>query len=285
MEFLDLEQGTQEWLDWKAHHPSSASMDSAIMGVGPYEIKNQAHFAKFLDGDIVIEENQFMKRGSNVEPMVRDEINSQRQVIGGPVCAQDGEYIASLDNWCPHTKHIDEIKVVAGHNSKRWVAAQRGEILEHDYWQICHQVGGGGDVRSASLVVSDAEQHIEIAAPIEKLKEDWVTLKATWEAFFENYEPGKPFHENESERAVVLAKVYIELTNRQAKLKNHVESVKNDLIVLSQGEPMTVGCLTVSKEIIRQGNVDYSKVPELEGVDLEPYRKASSTYQKIEVAK
>ena len=31
----------------------------------------------------------------------------------------------------------------------------------------------------------------------------------------------------------------------------------------------------------RKGNVDYSKIPELQGVDLERYRKAGSTYWKI----
>jgi hypothetical protein len=33
--------------------------------------------------------------------------------------------------------------------------------------------------------------------------------------------------------------------------------------------------------ISRKGNVDYSRIPEIEGVNVEDYRKPGTSYQKI----
>jgi len=59
--------------------------------------------------------------------------------------------------------------------------------------------------------------------------------------------------------------------------KDAFEQVKQQVIDVGRD---TVGCLKVVT-VERKGAIDYKKVPELEGVDLEPYRKKSTEFIKI----
>jgi len=74
-----------------------------------------------------------------------------------------------------------------------------------------------------------------------------------------------------------------ELYRLQCIIKTHTELAKpliDDLRELSQYESSTDGSFLYSK-ILRKGSVDYTKVPELEGVDLESYRKSEVESWKL----
>ena len=64
------------------------------------------------------------------------------------------------------------------------------------------------------------------------------------------------------------------------ELEKEEEEVRKQLIFLS-GESNTKGAGISLCQIQRKGNVDYSKIPELRGVDVEKYRKPAINSWRI----
>ena len=77
-----------------------------------------------------------------------------------------------------------------------------------------------------------------------------------------------------------LSDQYIELLAKQEQIKSEIEDLKKDILERAQGGKDKIGQLTVSK-IERKGAVDYKKIPELKGVDLEQFRKKPTNFWKI----
>lgn len=73
-----------------------------------------------------------------------------------------------------------------------------------------------------------------------------------------------------------LSKAYIELEDHIKDLNEELKHLKAKIIAKAEYNQELIGCLKVSKST-RAGTVDYAKVPELKGVDLEQYRKKPST--------
>ena len=60
----------------------------------------------------------------------------------------------------------------------------------------------------------------------------------------------------------------------------HKEDLRKQLIFLS-GESNSRGSGISLCQVVRKGNVDYAKIPELKGIDLEKYRKGSISSWRI----
>jgi len=58
------------------------------------------------------------------------------------------------------------------------------------------------------------------------------------------------------------------------------ELIKEEMLRYTNGRPAK-GCGLSLTQCSRKGTVDYSKIPEIRGVDLERYRKQATTYWKI----
>jgi hypothetical protein len=74
-----------------------------------------------------------------------------------------------------------------------------------------------------------------------------------------------------------------EFSDVQAKIKELIdeeEQLRNQLIFLSSGSNCKGGGVSLCM-YPRKGNIEYAKIPELKGVDLEAYRKPSSPCYKI----
>jgi hypothetical protein len=77
-----------------------------------------------------------------------------------------------------------------------------------------------------------------------------------------------------------LMKEYLPLDEEIKALEKRKSELKQGLKTLSQGRSATGHGGTLVKSMM-PGFVDYSKIPQLQGVDLEPYRKPS--FEKWEV--
>lgn len=78
----------------------------------------------------------------------------------------------------------------------------------------------------------------------------------------------------------VLSDQYIELLAKQEQIKSEIEDLKKDIFAKAKGGKDKIGQLTVTN-IERKGAVDYKKIPELKGLDLEQYRKKPTNFWKI----
>lgn len=97
-----------------------------------------------------------------------------------------------------------------------------------------------------------------------------------------------PFDEDEcvkrdDELWVEYAKQYIDLSSKIKSLSEQQERIKNHLIYLSASKNTQGGGVSL-KKVERIGNIDYSKVHELQNVDLEMYRKASTSTWRISLS-
>lgn len=75
----------------------------------------------------------------------------------------------------------------------------------------------------------------------------------------------------------------LELTSIRAERKtlDHREQEIKDLLVLMSGHVNSTGGGIQVQKIVKSGSIEYSRIPELEGVDLEPYRKKPTEYWKV----
>lgn len=81
-------------------------------------------------------------------------------------------------------------------------------------------------------------------------------------------------------RAYDLALQVIELQEQIKELEARKDGLKKQVIAEVGGETVILRDLLIQRKI-RKGSVDYGRVPQLAGVDLEPFRKTDVEYFEI----
>jgi hypothetical protein len=81
---------------------------------------------------------------------------------------------------------------------------------------------------------------------------------------------------------VDLAKEAYNIREERKRIEKIEEELFARLLIESKNEELSAGGFSLSK-VIRKGSVDYAQIPVLQGLDLEPYRKAEITTWKLSV--
>ena len=86
------------------------------------------------------------------------------------------------------------------------------------------------------------------------------------------------------------AKLFNKYKTLKAKisvLEEELETVETEMKKLAEeSKHPRVKCVGVHLvQVARAGNIDYAKIPQLKGVDLEPFRKKGSVYWKTSIEK
>lgn len=103
---LDLEQGTEEWLNWR-HSGIGASDASTVMGDNRFQSPSELLYQK--KNKINTEPNEKMRLGTSLEPEARDSYIEETGMPVEPLCLQSKEYswlIASMDGVTDDYGHI-----------------------------------------------------------------------------------------------------------------------------------------------------------------------------------
>jgi len=133
---LDLEQGTEEWLDWR-HSGIGASDASTVMGDNRFQSPSELLYEK--RNKINTEPNEKMRLGMSLEPEARDLYIQKTGMLVEPLCLQSKEYswlIASMDGITDDYGHIVEIKCG---RSAYW-QANKDTVPSYYYGQLQHQL-------------------------------------------------------------------------------------------------------------------------------------------------
>jgi hypothetical protein len=77
-----------------------------------------------------------------------------------------------------------------------------------------------------------------------------------------------------------LASRYQEVTSMLSSLEREQKELKERLISSCNGQNSMGGGIKISK-CLRKGSIDYGKVPELIGVNLDSYRKKTTQYWRV----
>ena len=283
---VKLVQGTPEWHAHRANY-RNASETAAVMGVSPWQTPYQLW--EIRTGKKTPEVNAAMARGSALEPQARSAYEQLTGHVMQPLVLVEGSYSASLDGLTFDGQLIVEIKCpVKGKDSSLWQSVAQGDVPEHYGWQIEHQLMVSG-AALAHLYVFDGQEGILLEVPSQP--ERWREIHTAWEEFMRCIETDTPPALTERDKVIrkdgawqTAAETYVKLKAEADRLAQQLDTAKTALINLAS-HPTEAGFGVSVTRFWKQGNVDYKKVPELNGVDLEAYRKQGGFETRVTVGK
>lgn len=282
LEIMDIPQGSPEWHALRKTK-ITATDASIIMGASHWKTRIQLYHEK-LSNDPPMLPNARMQRGIDLEPIARGLFNLKTGYDTHPVVAVKGFTMASFDGMDSQMGCVVEIKCPG---EKDHSVALQGKIPEHYYPQVQHQIYVSG-VQIAYYFSFDGKDGVIVEVPrdddyIEKMLEE---EKKFYECLM-NKTPPEPAEGDYIERNDQLwercASNYRDICEKIKELEKEEEELRKQLIFLS-GESNTKGGGISLCQVQRKGNVDYSKIPELKGIDLDQYRKGSINSWRISCA-
>jgi len=283
MKVIDVEQGSDAWLAWRKT-VITATDCPAIMGTSPWSTEYKCWQKKLG----LIEEqksNDAMERGKRLEPKARADFNRRYSYFMEPCVVEstDSDFLgASLDGLSDCQKYVLEIKCGG---SKLHDLATKGEIPDYYKDQIQHQLIVT-NAEKAFYYSYDGEQGICIEVfPDPDFKARYMEkARKFWKCVAFNEPPALQDSDYKDMSAEPqwkgFATEYRKLCEQIKNLEEVKESYRKELIKLSGDQNCSGDGLKVMKTTVR-GRVDYDAIPELKDVDIDKYRKKSSTIWKI----
>ena len=278
-----LRQNTPKWRAWRAL--GLGSSDAPVV-MGDSQWRKPRELWELKTGRRAEEDdNLAMQRGRALEEAARLAYESHTGEQMEPHCFVHQEHSwmrASLDGISFDGSTILEVKCPL--NQLDRISAREGRVPQHYYAQLQHQ-----------LEVSRAERAhywsfdgtagvlVEVRLDSEYAKRLIETEAAFWRLVVENRWPEPD--ENELDLTADPAWRDAALRYREARLAldraTAEEQTLRGVLDRMATARRTYGCGVELLRSSRKGAVDYSAVPELRGLDLEPYRKPSVSVLKV----
>lgn len=274
---VELEQGSEEWIAFRRNH-IGASDAGIIMGVG-FRTAYALWDEKVNGTKTFI--NDAMQRGTDLEPEARRIFEAKMGRAFPPAVVKHDEIswiAASLDGICEETREILEIKTP---NKKDHAEALNGRVPEKYWPQVQHQLFVTG-YEWGYYVSFDGKEiaMVEFQRDDEYIARLLVKEEAFWNRVIMLDAPEMKKidyvqrEDAEWERLVAQKKEIAPKLKELEFFQERDEEIKKRLIELSEGKS-SQGFGLFCTFGPRKGNVDYKAIPQLKGVDLEPYRKKS----------
>lgn len=273
MEQVYLEQGSQEWLEWR-RGKRMASETAAVMGISPYSSPAQVRKEKQGRGRTFV--TDAMQRGHDEEPRAREAYEAATGTLYQPGVFHDGDYGASVDGITMEGDQLLEIKTPAkGKESDRWQEVAEGAISDYDYAQVQHQMMVTGAADCVFLVWS-GEDYVSVVIP--RNPEFFDKIREAWDEFWPTVE------ERDDAEWAEAAEAYRKAKETADAAAAALEDAKATLIALTSGKYSGGQGVEVSK-VVRTGAVDWKKVQQahLADVNVDEYRKPGTEFFKVEV--
>lgn len=289
--FVDLEQGTDAWKEFRKFKIGSSSAAS-IMGVG---FKTPLQLFEDIMEDKETPTNDAMRRGTAMEPVARAWLNERCKADLQPVVVEHPNpdhnwHISSIDGLCmmqngltidgeeilkPGEIFVCEIKCPGFNDHNTACGGTVPEKYLPQCYHILEDLPGVNKILyfsfredSQAMVWVDRDEYemhsqfgyelsfyskLLSCRPPEPTEKDWVEFMQS--------------------DLIEQANEYTQIMDEMSILEERAQQLKESLIQgTSQTSRCKIGDLKLQK-IIRQGNVDYSKISELNGVNLNMYRK------------
>ena len=279
----DLPQGSQEWLDVRSKY-GMASEVGALLGVSKWDPKTPLALWNIKNGITKIETNYAMEHGNKYEEEAR---NMFEEDMGGewqPVVVLNEDYDvpigASLDGYREEDNSILEIKCpLKGASSELWQEVFKMERLPEQYWLQCQQQLLVTQSDKLYFWVYDAKSAAGLLQIVIPHKETQANIVNAWTEYFATGRPDplpEDLVENDDKEWLKKAKEWREINVTLQVFKEKEEKIRKDLIEISRGQSYIGGGIQL-KHGVSKGRVNYKNIPELKGIDLEPFRGDSIT--------
>jgi putative phage-type endonuclease len=263
------------WHEWR-RQGIGGSDAPVVMGVSPWTTPHQLWQEKVY-GSLEREDNSAMKRGRELEEFARQEFEKEVGTLVIP------EYIvhpklnwmrASLDGIDLDREIIVEIKCPNKEDHEKALK----KMVPEKYWpQVQHQMEVAGvdhmyyysfdGLKGVVVEVKKDQAYVDSLLEKEAKFWDMVLKKTPPELTDRDYVAIDGSKEWEK-----AAREYLETDALIKALEDKKTSYRGIMISLSQGRNAVGSGVKLQRQLCK-GLVDYSSIPELKGVDLEPYRK------------
>ena len=270
---IQLVQGSPEW---HAHRRGlrNASETPAVLGISPWVTPYQLWLLKTGRAEQAV--NTAMQCGTTLEPLARHAYEVDTGLVMQPLVLQDGLYSASLDGMTLAGDLIVEIKCpYKGAASALWQSVEGGEVPAHYAMQVQHQlmVSGAGQ---AHLWVFDGQRGLLHVVEHDPAAVE--AIRAAWDAFavFLDTDVPPPLsdadaRQRDDESWTLAAMAFVGAKREVEVATARLEASRAALVALAT-HPKEVGAGVTVTRFWKPGSVDYKKVVELKGVDLNAYR-------------
>ena len=281
-----MEQNTHAWLELRKNK-IGASDAPVIMGESPWKTPYQLWQLKLgLKEDAPM--NQYMKRGHDLEPKAREAYNKYTNSNVEPkvMIKPDKTWMmASLDGYDAQKNCAVEIKCPG---QKDHAIAAKGQVPKHYYAQLQHQL----EVLNLNVLhyFSFSEENFHLVE-VERddryianmLKEE----ENFWQCMVSFKMPkfsDRDFIKRTDQEWLDLEQQWQAVNHELKSLEEKEKELRSHLISLS-GNRSSIGSNLKVMKYPRKGSVNYREVPELNGVNLDKYRKPSTMCWRFESIK
>ena len=270
---VQLVQGSQAWLDHR-RGLRNASETPAVLGISPWVTPYQLWMLKTGRAEQAV--NAAMRKGTALEPLARHAYEVETGNVMQPLVLQDGPYSASLDGMTLAGDLIVEIKVpMRGRDSSLWRAVAGGAVPLHYVAQVQHQLMVSGAAQAHLWVFDGQAGLLHVVEPDPVMVE---AIRVAWDGFqrFLAADTPPPLTEadqrqRDDEGWRQAAAAFLEARREVEAATGRMEATRQALVGLAS-HPKESGAGVSVTRFGKAGSVDYKKVVELKGVNLEQYR-------------
>ena len=269
-----LVQQSEEWLKVRKNK-IGASDASIIMEASPWKTPYQLWLEK-VSSDHLYKKSESMQRGLDLENEARVKFEEMTGLFVLPEVRFHKEHewmMASLDGIDIEQKNVVEIKCPSkiDHN-----IALNGEIPTKYFPQLQHQIEVC-EIDMAYYFSYDGENGtiVKVYRDDKYIKQMLTKEEEFYECMQNFIAPStneKDYQLTNDDMTSFLALKLINLKENIKDLEKQEKEIMNDLLMMC-GQKNTKGKNFKLTKTVRKGSVDYNKIPELEGVRLEDYRK------------
>lgn len=250
-------------------------MAAAILGIDPWKTKLQLWEQIILDKETPVTEA--MQRGTDLEEKALKWFNEKLAFLNfRPVVVQSLSFpnlIASLDGWNGSVSL--EIKCPSPEKHQHFVKTK--EVPPHYWAQIQHQLMVTGSSYAYYLSFDGEDGDITSVERDESFIQNLRSQELAFLASLSDFRPPEPCDRDEvsidDPRAVELSRRFVQVQGQIEMLQDELEQLRKELIASCTHNSNRIGPLRL-RRVLRKGNIDYASIQELQGMDLEPYRKS-----------
>lgn len=285
MKFVDIEQGSEQWHQLR-RTKIGASNSPALLGLSPYKNAVDVFEEMVLGKKPYI--NKAMQRGTDTEAEAREYFNDlvpgASKFIPRVVISEEYDLMmASLDGLNELNTIILEIKVPGKKVYDQCINAQ---VPIHWEYQIQHQLAVTGLDLAYLFVYMDANTNLvfqykrdekriaQIVKGCEEFEKHYLLTYQSPESDDSKYIERS---DDEWENTVTS---YLQLKKDRISLESTEKLFHQKLIDLCEEKPSRGFGIRVERSE-KKGLVDYSLIEELQGINLEQYRKPAKVQWRI----
>jgi putative phage-type endonuclease len=291
MNILKLEQGTPEWLEFRRNGIGSSDIAN-IMGVkGAFKSRQEVLFEKLgHTKELTDHQKRIFNEGHEWEAVVRNQLNQDAGYNFEPVVAVYGfnpRLFASLDGYDAEKKMILEVKSVM---TKERFKDYCENIPDHYYAQVQWELFVTRMDKALLAFVHDGEVSVKVVDADEGYMRDLVDAANAFLNELEDIKTGtspapvQSLDSPEMERIAYLKAQEKEMQIQMDMVSEEIKQLSEKILIVHNAFKVVSDKVTL-EWVEREGSVDYKKIPELQNIDLNQYRKKGTKYLRVTLAK